>query len=1164
MFVKWSETQSKKTAAVEAKEAAAAAADTKDGKKKGKDDKKEKKDDKKKDKDDKKDKKDKDDKKDDKKDGAFTARSSKEENYEKEPATFKMAKEVDVLWSGVGADEFAFQLMYSGPHMERVAGTAKDEKGRVNFRPDGWQRDLLDIVDDRRSALVVAPTASGKTFVGYYVMDQILREDNDGVAVYVAPSKALVNQVSAEIYARFSSKPYPAHSKHELLGVFLREFNSAGGYRDPGKWKNCQVLVTIPHILEMLLLSPSHQEWVKRLRYIVFDEVHCIGEQEGGVQWEHCFQMIPCPFIALSATVADPFFFHNWLSNVSKKKGQASVELVQYSERWNDLYKHIFVNNTVRRLHPFCCLVEQAVRTTGFSADLTLTPQEMVQLFLEVRRIVGKNADWDLLAPITFFATALEGKALISKKAARAYEKELKTQFLSLVRNRVLTSDGFAQMVKALQGDATELDVDGSQTAFSPPPRTAEAAAEEENKVEEQDEALVAASGMKDFTTLHRSNSYLQGPTLYRLCKSLQEEDNLPVIIFNFAKKDIDRMRAKLVQELVDKQYFKYWGTEEVAYKSKRINEKRMAEYEKKMTAWEQAMKAGASKNQENSARRAQGEEGGEGRAVAKESVDTRGDMEMDEPEPPVNIEDEIDMEFSFHSVKALGIWQDDIKDMFKELKFRGVPEPLLTGLRRGIGMHHEGCSTKYKDAVEVLFRRGYLRVVFATGTLALGINMPCRTTVFCGDSLELNGLMYRQMSGRAGRRGFDLQGQVVFWDMAFAKIQRLVSSDLSNLVGEFVQSPTCLLRALQGWEQSQLMDQQDKASEKPRDSAMVRSLADIARCFTPVFSLPFFKSDKVELETQVLYYTRFSIELLVRERLLDREVKTCGLANLVSHLFEIEPANLVLARLLTSGVLHDYLVKEEKKYKKSERKTHLTVKLTNILSWFLYRRRLPATYAKWHPRKKNRPSDDCPALKPLPPKILEEVNKYNSNVFSCFQDLAFAVSTTKKMGPDDFTLPYTNQVFSAQFDSRGAGFGDGYKALILRQRLRSPFSAMTGLGDALESPHDLVKYTRCVTHFDLNSVPMVAPAVDTLGMLEATNSWAVDFMIHGKIKHLLEDNAINSTKAYKFITNFIEAVKMLTAVLKIYAPSDDIVLKTLELLHTEMQKILWGDSKTA
>jgi superfamily II RNA helicase len=131
-----------------------------------------------------------------------------------------------------------------------------------------------------------------------------------------------------------------------------------------------------------------------------------------------------------------------------------------------------------------------------------------------------------------------------------------------------------------------------------------------------------------------------------------------------------------------------------------------------------------------------------------------------------------------------------------------------IAPLYRGIAAHHAGILPAWKAFVEELFQQGLIKVVFATETLAAGINMPARTTVISTLSKRtdtghrlLNASEFLQMAGRAGRRGMDKQGHVVTVQTPFEGAKEaayLATSKPDPLVSQFTPSYGMVLNLLQ------------------------------------------------------------------------------------------------------------------------------------------------------------------------------------------------------------------------------------------------------------------------------------------------------------------------------------------------------------------------------
>lgn len=131
-----------------------------------------------------------------------------------------------------------------------------------------------------------------------------------------------------------------------------------------------------------------------------------------------------------------------------------------------------------------------------------------------------------------------------------------------------------------------------------------------------------------------------------------------------------------------------------------------------------------------------------------------------------------------------------------------------VEGLYRGIASHHAGLLPAWKALVEELFQQGLVKVVFATETLAAGINMPARTTVISSLSKRtdqghrlLFASEFLQMAGRAGRRGMDSQGYVVGVQNRFEGAKEaayLATVGPDPLVSQFTPSYGMVLNLLQ------------------------------------------------------------------------------------------------------------------------------------------------------------------------------------------------------------------------------------------------------------------------------------------------------------------------------------------------------------------------------
>lgn len=929
-----------------------------------------------------------------------------------------------------------FQLQHCGPFLDRSFDPAPDP--RVPFNPDRWQRNVLNAIDADKSLFVVAPTSAGKTFISFYAMGKVLRESDDGVLVYVAPTKALVNQIAAEIQARFT-KSYK-HDGKSVWAIHTRDYrvnNPAG----------CQILVTVPHILQIMLMAPSNAEhqnsWSRRIKRIIFDEVHSIGQAEDGVVWEQLLLLAPCPIIALSATVGNPVEFRQWLESAAKSKG-LEFETVVHQTRYSDLRKFLWQpsdqytvdfmdpvdrlpvpgldDNTTNSsnffpIHPVATLVNRNRETLD---DLTLEPRDCLLLWKTMAK--HQNADYPLtqeLSPPKAFPK------VATKPDVAKYEASLKKTLHSWMLDRNSPFD-------AVQNDLRP-----------------QCHVTKSTRQELEDSALP-------------------------LLTDLRTQGALPALLFNYDRVACEEIAFRILSDLEEAE--NAWKATDAGWK------KRVAKHEqwKKDQAKMDALKQKTTK----------------AKAKGKRDEDDVGDGGMDDdPSTLADFDPEAPLK-RFSLGDETKLTKSELEWMIWSLRWKNINPDILNALRRGIGIHHAGMNRKYRQIVEMLFRKGFLSVVIATGTLALGLNMPCKTVVFFGDSVFLTALNYHQAAGRAGRRGFDLLGNVVFVGMSQERVYEIMSSRLPDLRGHFPLSTSLVLRTLSLLHHTKNSDFSVGA---------VQSLLSQTRLYLGGPSG----------QLSIKHHLRFSIEYLRRQHLLSEDGAPLNFAGLVGHLYFTENSAFAFHSLLKEGYFHKLC----DKFRTASEATLLEIVL--VLS-HIFGRISTKTFKKDWMAAVTR-SDSIVFLPPLPEDALQTLRQHNQETLDIFKTY---VSTYVRQHLDDkpdMYLPFTKTAVGAsKSDLREASLegilGEGHNPPT---KLRSPFQALSGYGDnTFGSIHELCDTVRSDVFLEESAIPYLSLFPDdTSGV--PWNAYLYDFFKHGDMEALVRDNHIKKGDVWFLLKDF-------------------------------------------
>jgi len=624
------------------------------------------------------------------------------------------------------SDLISFQLIQMADRLPPLS------RYNRQFKLEDWQCAILGAIDDRRSAVVAAPTSSGKTLLSTYTC-----KNTTGTVLFVLPSEVLVWQIAATYYEFFRG--------NVTICTDQITFQEVTG--------TSQVYVGTPCALEKSLTKArgvAGQEMTRGERefmildggydqfdYLVLDEVHTLNGPEGDAL-QRIIKACTCPFLALSATIGNSTQLKSWLEKVKHEQVIATqidvpekpeeVILQEYFARFINLQRYVVTESEGKngkkiklvKLHPVAAMTPKRLHEEpDLISALSMTPTDMMDLWKRMKAIFPSTVLEDLDDPDNFFSSKVDDSKRITLTQTKDYENHLKARLTVLSKSH----KDLYEKVRLSQ---------------LPPP-------------------LEAKSDVSDI--------------LYETVNKLKDNDLLPAVAFQLDTYGAFNMFKSLLARLESEQVSEF-----PSYRKDLIKLARDKAAMRKVAA--------GNSSRENAAEMEEDAQSG----FTDESL-----ISEDTTKPHDKyVLSSAGKRLSYNEV------EDIIADMKKSGEKVDVNHALIRGLRRGMAIYtNEVGFSCYRRQVQMLAQKGRIAVVFSDAALAYGVNMPFRSCVFCGDMGDaLTPLIAQQMQGRAGRRGMDVQGNVIYLGMDWSYIENLMLGQISHVTGKEPRYP---IMALQG-----------------------------------------------------------------------------------------------------------------------------------------------------------------------------------------------------------------------------------------------------------------------------------------------------------------------------------------------------------------------------